>query len=374
MSRPGDDRDLFLRALALAARGGRSTAPNPRVGAVLARDGRVVAEDWHRRAGEPHAEALALDRAGPAARGATLYVTLEPCSHEGRTPACARRIVEAGVARVVVGLVDPDPRVRGTGIRILEDAGIEVRLVEEDLRSRAEELLEDYLVHRREGRAFLVHKVAATLDGRIADRRGGSRWITGEAARAAGRALRDRCGAIVVGAGTVVADDPVLLPPTRGEEPPFLRVVLDGRLRVPATARLFREGPESPVLVCTTREGLASGDPGPLAAAGAEIVVLPAAPADPLAVDPGALLRELGRRGVLCALLEGGGRTAAPFHASGLVDRVEWFLAPALLADPGAVPAIAGGERSLADRLRFRIAEVERVGDDIHVVARPARS
>ena len=367
------DARAFRRALELAARGGRFTAPNPRVGAVLVRGGKVLAEGWHRRAGEPHAEAIALERAGELARGGTLYVTLEPCSHEGRTPACARRIVEAGVARVVVGLVDPDPRVRGAGIRILEDAGVRVELVAGELARAAEELLEDYLVHRREGRAFLLHKVAATLDGRIADREGRSRWITGEAARARGRELRDRCGAIVVGAGTVLADDPVLLPPTREERPPFLRVVLDGRLKVPPTARLFREGAESPVLVCTTREGLAAGDPGPLAAAGAEIVVLPAAADDPLAVDPAALLRELGGRGVLAALLEGGGRTAGRFHSAGLVDRLDWFLAPSLIGDPEAPPAVYGNARSLGESLRFRIAEVEQVGDDIHVVARPAR-
>ncbi len=367
------DARAFRRALELAARGGRFTAPNPRVGAVIVREGKVVAEGWHRRAGEPHAEAIALDEAGELARGATLFVTLEPCSHEGRTPACARRIVERGIGRVVVGLVDPDPRVRGSGIRILEEAGVRVELVRGELARAAEETLEDYLVHRSEGRAFLLHKAAVTMDGKIADREGRSRWITGEAARARGRELRDRCGAIVVGAETVLADDPVLLPPTRGQTPPFLRVVLDGRLRTPPTARLFREGPESPVLVCTTRDGLASGDPGPLAAAGAEIVVLPAAGDDPLAVEPLALLRELGGRGVLAALLEGGGRAAARFHDAGLVDRLDWFLAPAMLGDREARPAVDGGPRLLGERLRFRIAEVERVGDDIHVVARPAR-
>ncbi len=367
------DARAFRRALELAARGGRFTAPNPRVGAVLVRDGKIVAEGWHRRAGEPHAEAIALDAAGELARGATLLVTLEPCSHEGRTPACARRIVAAGVARFVGGRVDPNPWFLGSGIRILEEAGVEVELAEGELARAAEELLEDYLVHRREGRSFLLHKVAATLDGKIADREGRSRWITGEAARTRGRELRDRCGAIVVGAGTVLADDPVLLPPTREERPPFFRVVLDGRLKVPPTARLFREGAESPVLVCTTREGLAAADPGPLAAAGAEIVVLPAAADDPLAVDPAGLLRELGGRGVLAALLEGGGRTAARFHAAGLVDRLDWFVSPSLLGDPEARGALVGGRRFLPERLAFRIAEVERVGDDIHVVARPAR-
>lgn len=361
--------DAWLaRALELAARGGRATAPNPRVGALVVCDGVVAGEGWHRVCGGPHAEAFALEAAGERARGATLYSSLEPCPHEGRQPPCVERIVRAGVARVVVGLVDPDPQVAGEGIAALRRAGVEVELASGPVALAAERLLEEYLVHRRAGRALAALKVATTLDGRIADRAGESRWVTGEPARAAGRALRERYGAILVGAGTVIADDPQLLPPDPGEGGPFLRCVVDGRLSAPAGARLFA-APDgaAPVLVYAAPDA----DPARRAAlerAGAEVVPL-GPPGGP--VPPGEILRDLARRGVLGVLVEGGGVTHGHFLDAGLADKLHWFVAPRLLADPAARPAIAGRGRLLDRAWDGAFAEVTRLGEDLFLTLYP---
>jgi diaminohydroxyphosphoribosylaminopyrimidine deaminase/5-amino-6-(5-phosphoribosylamino)uracil reductase len=358
----------MARALELAARGGRATAPNPRVGALVVRGGEVVGEGWHRACGGPHAEAFALEAAGDRARGATLYSSLEPCPHEGRQPPCVARIVRAGVARVVVGLIDPDPQVAGEGIAALRRAGIEVELASGAVARAAERLLEEYLVHRRDGRALAALKVAATLDGRIADRDGASRWVTGEAARAAGRALRGRYGAILVGAGTVIADDPELLPPDLGEGGPFLRCVVDGRLSVPLGARLFGAArQQSPVLVYTSPDA----DPArrtALERAGAEVAAL-GPPGGP--VPPDSLLRDLAARGVLGVLVEGGGVTHGHFLEAGLADKLQWFVAPRLLADPAARPAVAGPGRPLGQAWDGAFAEVTRLGEDLLLTLYP---
>ncbi len=364
-----DDRRILERTLELAALAGRRTAPNPRVGAVLVGpDGQVRGEGWHRRAGEAHAEVIALEAAGPAAQGGTLYTSLEPCAHRGRTPPCTDAILARGVRRVVVALVDPDPRVAGEGIGALRRGSVEVDVAAGALASQAEQLNEDYLVHRRRGRAFAALKVAATLDGRIADRHGASRWITGEAARFRGKELRGRCGAVLVGAGTIRADDPELAPPPESAPaPPFLRCVLDGRLSVSPGARIFRRSDEHPVILFTS-----PGAPGArreaLSAAGATIVEL--GPPGGL-VPPGEVLADLARRGVLGVLIEGGGRTSGAFLAAGLVDKLYWFLAPKLLADPEACAAAAAGERVLAAAIQWRVLLEERLGGDILLVLHP---
>lgn len=358
-----EDRAHFDRALALAARAGRGAAPNPRVGCVVVRDDTIVGEGWHRRPGEPHAEILALEEAGDRARGATLYVTLEPCSHLGRTPPCSEAILQAGVARVVIGLIDPDAQVRGRGLATLRNAGVRVELADGRSAESAREELEDYIVHRERQRAFVAAKTAASLDGRIADREGGARWVTGDAAREHGRSLRDRYGAILVGAGTARADDPLLLPPTGRDGGPFRRCVLDPALSLSPGARLLGEGHWSPVLVYAWEDADVARRIR-LEEAGAEVVPLPADPAT-AAIDPLAILRDLARRGVLGVIVEGGGRTLGGFLEAGLVDKWYWYVAPKLLADDEARAAVAGPPRRLDAAWRGRIAGVRLLGDDM---------
>ena len=358
----------MIRALELAARGGRATAPNPRVGALVVNDGEVVGEGWHRACGGPHAEAFALEAAGERARGATLYSSLEPCPHEGRQPPCVTRIVRAGVARVVVGVIDPDPQVSGEGIAALRRAGVEVALASGPVALAAERLLEEYLLHRRDGRALAALKIAATLDGRIADRAGASRWVTGEPARAAGRALRARYGAILVGAGTVTADDPLLLPTDLEEGGPFLRCVVDGRLSASAGARLFTSPcGQAPVVVYTAPDADPARRAG-LERAGAEVVAL-GPPGGP--IPPRTILRDLAGRGVLGVLVEGGGVTHGHFLEAGLADKLHWFVAPRLLADPAARPAITGPGRLLGRAWDGAFAEVTRLGEDLLLTLYP---
>ncbi|MGE5412729.1 MAG: bifunctional diaminohydroxyphosphoribosylaminopyrimidine deaminase/5-amino-6-(5-phosphoribosylamino)uracil reductase RibD, partial [Syntrophomonadaceae bacterium] len=247
------DFGFLERALDLAEKGRYTVAPNPMVGAVIARGGRIVAEAWHRRAGGAHAEAAALSRAGAAARGADLYLSLEPCAHFGRTPPCAPAVVEAGVARVIVAARDPKPLGRGRGLATRSSAGIEVGLAPGTLRRRAEEQNEKFRTAVARRRPFVLAKWASSLDGRIASARGESRWITSEAARRRGLLLREEYDAVLVGAGTVRADDPRLTRRLgRAGGRPHWRIVLDGRLRAPEGARVFR-GPGRRVVATTER-------------------------------------------------------------------------------------------------------------------------
>ncbi len=364
------DRRWLARAFELASLSGRATAPNPRVGAVLAVGERVVGEGRHRRAGRAHAEALALAEAGEQARGATAYVSLEPCAHVGRTPACTSALVAAGVRRVVVGAVDPDPRVRGRGLEHLREAGVEVLLAEGEMARRAREVVEDYLVHREQGRSFALLKAAASLDGRIADREGRSRWLTGPEARRHGRRLRCRFGAILVGVGTALADDPLLLPPDGPKGGAFLRCVIDPSLRLDPGCRLLAdEGRWSPVLVYTRDDGATAERRRALEAAGATVVPIEAG-GKVLPVRE--ILEDLARRDVLGVVIEGGGRTAAEFAAAGLLDKVHWYLAPRLLIDAEARPALAGGPFPLDRSWWGRIAQSQRLGDDVLLTVYPA--
>ncbi len=356
------------RAIELATRGARATAPNPLVGAVVVSDQELVGEGWHRRAGAAHAEVEALQQAGTRARGATLYVTLEPCAHHGRTPPCVMAIAAAGIRRVVVGLVDPDTRVCGAGLAALQAQGMLVTLASDADRDAASRLIEDYLVHRTQGRSFAVMKVAATLDGRIGDRWGQARWITGDPARQVGRALRDRYGAILVGAGTVIADDPELLPPTMPPEGgPYLRCVVDGALRVAPTARLFSRMHESPVVIFTAESASAARRVA-LEQTGAEVVVLPDQEGR---VQARSVLESLHTRDVLGVIVEGGGHTHGQFLQAGVVDKVHWFLAPRLLGDSGGAAAVDAGPRALEAAWSLRIAGFERVGDDLSLTLYP---
>ncbi len=326
--RAADDRRFMARAIALARRGLGRTSPNPPVGAVVVRGGSVVGEGWHERAGGPHAEVVALRQAGRAARGATLYVSLEPCNHHGRTPPCAEAVIAAGVARVVAAVGDPNPRVRGRGLRALRAARVRVDVGV--LAAEAGEVsawFRHFVVHRR---PFVLLKLAASLDGRIATASGESRWISGAAARRYVHRLRDRVDAVMVGAGTVLADDPALTCRlARGRDP--LRVVVDGRLRIPPTARLVRQRSSATTLVATTAAASARRRRA-LADAGAEVLLLPGRRGR---LKVSALLAALAARGVVSVLVEGGGDLAAGMLREHAVDRVLLVAAPRLLGGDG---------------------------------------
>ncbi|HEX2048679.1 MAG TPA: bifunctional diaminohydroxyphosphoribosylaminopyrimidine deaminase/5-amino-6-(5-phosphoribosylamino)uracil reductase RibD [Acidimicrobiales bacterium] len=322
----GLDETHMRRAVALAATVRATTSPNPWVGSVVEPGG---FEGATHAPGGPHAEVVALEAAGDAARGATLYATLEPCAHTGRTAPCVDRIVDAGIARVVVGIEDPDARVRGAGVRALRAAGVSV-----DVGVCADEVgaqLAPYVKHRTTGRPWVVLKLAATLDGRIAAPDGSSRWITGEAARVDAHRLRAESDAVVVGAATVRADDPSLtVRGVEGRDP--LRVVLG---KAPEGAKVH--------------------------------------PALELTGDLEDVLDELGRRGVLQALVEGGATVAGEFHRAGLVDRYVLYMAPALFGGDDARPLFTGaGAPTVADAWRGRIVSVQRLGDDLRVECSPA--
>jgi diaminohydroxyphosphoribosylaminopyrimidine deaminase / 5-amino-6-(5-phosphoribosylamino)uracil reductase len=361
----GPDEAWMARAVALAEGGRGTTSPNPMVGAVLVRDGRVVGEGFHRAAGTAHAEAVALAAAGPAAAGATCYVTLEPCAHHGRTPPCADALVAAGVARVVAAVTDPDPRVDGAGLARLRAGGVEVGVGTGAAAAATQNAA--YLTHRRLGRPRVTLKAAASLDGKVAAPDGSSQWITGPAARADGHRLRAEADAVLVGAGTALADDPrltVRLPGHAGRQP--LRVLADATGRVGTGGHLF-DG-EAETLVATTPAAPAAAVDA-WKAAGAEVLVCKEAPAG---VELEGLARALGDRGVLELLVEGGPRLQASLWAAGLADRLVWYLAPLAIGGAGAPGLLDGaGAATLADARRLRLASVDRLGDDLRVVAFP---
>ncbi len=368
--RAGGDRqgDLgWMRAaLALARRGLGAVWPNPAVGCVIVNAGRVVGRGWTQPGGRPHAETEALRRAGASARGAAAYVSLEPCSHWGRTPPCAEALIEAGVRRVVVAIEDPDPRVAGGGIARLRAAGltVETGLCAEE----AADLNAGFLIRQRFGRPLVTLKLATSLDGRIATRTGASQWITGPPARDRGQALRAGHDAIMVGTGTVLADDPQLTCrlPGLGQRSP-VRVVLDRRLRIPLSARVIAGARQTPTWVLT----LVSADPArreAFRAAGASLI--DADPDPEGGIDLAAALTALGRRGITRLLVEGGGRLAAALLRAGLVDRLAWFHAPLLIGADG-IPAIAAlGLDALASAPGFVPVSVETVGADMLTICR----
>ena len=355
-----DDVEHMRAALALARRGLGSTWPNPSVGCVIVREGRVVGRGTTAPGGRPHAERRALDWAADAARGATAYVTLEPCSHQGQTPPCADALVAAGVRRVVVACGDPDPRVNGGGIARLREAGIEV--VESVLRAEAEALQHGFFTRVRHGRPSVTLKLASTLDGRIATRSGESQWITGPAARRAAHALRAQHDALMVGAGTVAADDPELtcrIPGVRRTRD--LRIVADTHLRTRPTARVVASAAETPTWLLHA----ANADPARAAAfreAGVRLITVPAADAG---LDLGAALAALGEAGLTRLLVEGGAQLAGALLRAGLVDRLAWFHAPAVMGGDGLPAAAAFGVAALDAMPRFVRTEQRALGEDL---------
>jgi diaminohydroxyphosphoribosylaminopyrimidine deaminase/5-amino-6-(5-phosphoribosylamino)uracil reductase len=333
------------------------------VGALVVAGDRVVGEGCHEGPGLPHAEIVALREAGERARGATLYVTLEPCCHHGRTPPCTEALIEAGISRVVAATGDPNPVVDGRGFARLAAAGIEVRCGV--MAEQAERQNEAYLKHTRTGIPFVTWKTATSLDGKVASRDGSSRWITGEAARRDAHHLRAASDAVVVGAGTALADDPALTvrdPDYRGRPP--LRVLVDARGRVPATGRLF-DG-SAPTLVATT-ESAPRGRREEWATAGAEVAVY-ASEGDGVPIC--SLLADLGKRDVQAVLLEGGPTLAWAAVEEGAVDKVVAYLAPTLIGGEGAPGALGGrGFAPVGRALQLRIHSFELVGDDLKVEA-----
>jgi diaminohydroxyphosphoribosylaminopyrimidine deaminase/5-amino-6-(5-phosphoribosylamino)uracil reductase len=356
-----DDLLHMRAALALARRGLGNAWPNPAVGCVLVKNGRVIGRGWTQPGGRPHAETEALRRAGEAARGATAYVTLEPCSHHGRTPPCCEALAGVGIARVVMAMRDPDPRVNGRGLAMLRGAGITVE--EGLLEAEARALNAGFFRRIQAGMPMVTLKLASTLDGRIATASGESRWITGAAARREVHALRARHDAILVGSGTVLADDPDLTCRIPGmERVPMLRVVADARLRTPEASRLVQGAQVAPVLIITA-PGHPPAAQAPFIAAGADIVTVPAHAAGGL--DLPSLLRALGRRGVTRVLAEGGAGLAAALLRQGLVDRLAWFHAPAVMGGDGH-PALQGLRlAALSAMPRFRRTAQRALGDDM---------
>lgn len=357
-----DDVAAMARALTLGERGRLTSAPNPWVGCLIVRDGAVIGEGYHRRAGEPHAEGHALRQAGQGARGATAYVTLEPCAHHGRTPPCVDALVRAGVRRVVVAVLDPDPRVAGRGVMGLRAAGIQV-----DIGICAKEAaasLLPYLHQRRTGRAYCVLKAAVSIDGRTAATDGSARWITGAAARADTHRLRADSQAVIVGAGTALIDHPTLtardVEPTPEVQP--WRVLLDAYGRVPASGPLFDTALARTLVITTAR-----ADARQVAAwedAGAEVAVVPASVGG---VDLCASLELLGSRGVLQALVEGGPTLFGSFVRAQLVEQLVVYVGARTLSQNGR-PLLAGpGAETMGEAGHWRLLDVHRLGDDVRL-------
>ena len=356
------------RALALAREGIGLTSPNPSVGCVIVQeDGAVVGEGATQPPGGPHAEVVALGAAGARARGATAYVTLEPCNHHGRTPPCTDALIEAGVGRVVFSIIDPDGRVAGTGRQRLEAAGIAVEIG--DGAEATERLLEAYIKHRRTGLPFVSLKYAASLDGRIAAASGDSRWVSGPETLRWAHAMRPHLDAILVGSATVVVDNPQLTARPDGvlaaHQP--LRVVLDSSGSIDAGAAVL--GPGARTLVATTQHSTAAWRDA-ITSTGAEVLVLPEDAAGRVALAP--LLADLGRRGVLWLLVEGGGVVNGAFFDAGLVDKLHAVIAPMVVGAATAATAVAGtGAERMADAVRLRDITVERLGEDVLVTGYP---
>jgi diaminohydroxyphosphoribosylaminopyrimidine deaminase/5-amino-6-(5-phosphoribosylamino)uracil reductase len=361
------DSDLIARAVALGEHGRRSASPNPWVGSVIVDEhGAIAGEGWHQRPGTPHAEVHALEMAGERARGGTAYVTLEPCAHQGRTPPCANALIAAGVRRVVVALEDPDTRVAGRGLARLLGAGLDVEVGPGATTARRS--LAPYLHHRRTGRAWCLVKTAMSLDAKTAAADGSSRWITGAAARADAHRLRAESQAVVIGAGTALADLPSLT--ARDVEPPAdrqpLRVLLDARGRVPAAGPLF-DAALAPTLVVTT-EAASSETADAWQAAGAKVETVPTAPGG---VDLGATLDLLGRRDVLQAMVEGGATLQGALLAAGLVDRLVAYVSPTVLG-PGGLPAFLQPDvGTIADAEAWQLLSATSFDDDVRLEYEP---
>lgn len=358
----GNDSRYMRRALTLARKGLGRTAPNPAVGCVIVKDGEVVGEGWHKKAGTPHAEIHALQQAGPLARGADLYVTLEPCSHHGRTPPCSEALIAAKVRRVVVGMVDPFPQVSGAGIQQLRAAGIEISLGL--LEDACRELNKGFIKYATSGLPYVLYKSAMSLDGNIATVTGHSRWVSGEKSRRTVHRLRDACDAVMVGVDTILADNPQLnVRHVKGRSP--LRVIVDTHLRMPESVNVL-SGPLAKKTIIATCET----DPRVhrrYELQGATVMVCEEYGGRVLMVD---LLRKLGLRGIQTILLEGGSRLAGDMLKNGLIDECVFFYAPKIVGN-GFAPFNLTGIETMDKAIRMEIKRVGMSGPDLMVHARP---
>ncbi len=357
------DEKFMRRAIELARRGAGRTAPNPMVGAVVVRDGRIAGEGWHKRCGGLHAEREAFAALTEPAAGATLYVTLEPCCHHGKTPPCTDAIIENGISRVVVGSRDPNPLVSGGGVRILREHGIEV--VEDFLREECDELNPEFFHYITTGLPYVVLKFAMTLDGKIASRTGASKWITGEEARTHVHSLRGRYSAILAGIGTVLADDPMLNCRIEGAHQP-LRIIADSNLRIPLESNILKTADTYPTLIAAAVKNPEKQKA--IEAAGAEVICLPT-PANANCkpkVDPGALIRELGRRGCSGILVEGGSEIHEAVLRTGYVSHIMAYIAPLLMGGREAKSPIEGlGFESPEAAAKLTNRRITYFGEDI---------
>jgi diaminohydroxyphosphoribosylaminopyrimidine deaminase/5-amino-6-(5-phosphoribosylamino)uracil reductase len=360
------DRRHLARAVELAERGRGATTPNPMVGAVVVRDGVVLGEGFHTAYGAPHAEREALAAAGDT-RGATLYVSLEPCCHHGQTPPCTDAIVEAGIARVVVASDDPTEKASGRGLGILRDEGIEVVIADGVEAARARRLNQAFRKHARSGRPWVLFKSAMTLDGKVATRTGDSQWISSETSRALAHRWRSECDAVAVGIGTALADDPQLTARIPGVVRQPRRVVFDSEGRLPLDSAMVAGAAQVPLTVVVSRAAPRTATDA-LEAAGADVVVAAGAN-EPDRVR--SALDQLGSAGITSILLEGGPHLAGAFFDAGEVDELRLFLAPMVIGGAGARDPLEGeGVEAITDAQRALEMEVERLGDDVLIRAR----
>jgi diaminohydroxyphosphoribosylaminopyrimidine deaminase/5-amino-6-(5-phosphoribosylamino)uracil reductase len=366
------DKLHLARAIEIARRGAGAVRPNPVVGAVVARDGEVLGEGWHEEYGAAHAEVNAIEACGLAdLSGATLYVSLEPCCHEGKTPPCTEAILQAGLRRVVVASDDPSEKASGRGLGILRDEGIDVVLADGELTTNARLLNQAFRKHARVGRPWVLFKSAMTLDGKVATRTGDSKWISGEDSRALAHRWRAAADAVVVGIGTALADDPQLTARPHGvaAEPPRQprRVVFDTLARLPPSSQLVAAAAEVPLTVVVSRAA-AHADTGALEAAGVQVLVA-TGENEPARVR--SALDQLGAQGIAAALLEGGPHLAGAFLDAGEIDEIRLFLAPLLLGGSSARDPLEGkGVERISNALRALTLESERVGEDLLISAR----
>ncbi|MGN0342824.1 MAG: bifunctional diaminohydroxyphosphoribosylaminopyrimidine deaminase/5-amino-6-(5-phosphoribosylamino)uracil reductase RibD [Roseburia sp.] len=352
------DQDYMRRAIELAKKGEGYTNPNPMVGAVIVKDGRIIGEGYHARCGELHAERSAFASLQESAQGATIYVTLEPCCHYGKQPPCTQAILDHGICRVVIGSRDPNPLVAGKGARLLREAGV---LVEEDfLREECDKLNPVFFHYITKKQPYVVMKYAMTADGKIATRTGASKWITGEAARDVVQDMRHRYMAIMAGIGTVLADDPLLTVRKEGKKSP-IRVICDSHLRIPEKSQIVQTAEQYPTIIA-----YGEGNPEKIERLVAMGLILEQVPLKNGEIDLPALMQRLGERGIDSVLVEGGGTLNESLMQAGMVQRMEVFVAPKIFGGNQAKTPIEGiGIGEVADAMMFQLEQVRIIGDDV---------
>ena len=358
-----DDQQFMQMALDLAAKGAGFTSPNPLVGAVVVKEGQVVGSGYHQKVGGPHAEVHAIDAAGNQAKGATLYVTLEPCNHTGRTPPCTRKIIQAGIQRVVIAMLDPNREVVGGGARFLKQRGIQVTTGTKQ--DQACKLNETFIKYVRTGRPFVIAKCAATLDGRLATCTGDSRWVTGKRSRQFVHRLRHKVDGIMVGINTVRADDPSLtarLPDGQGQDP--VRVILDTHLSISPDVKLLQQTSAAETII-VVGDTLAQHKDSVIEKEGTRVI---RAPLINRLIDLDALMDQLGAIGISSLLIEGGSRVLASAFAAGIVDKVLFFYGPKILGGDDGVPICSGpGAKMMNESITVGDIKVQRFEDDIMI-------